>query len=374
MRRSWIALLLAVGSGYAADPAGLRMNQIQVIGTHNSYHIVPSPGVMSLIASAGKARAESLDYTRRPLPEQFGQLGIRQIELDIYADPKGGLFAKPGLRAMVEKNDKDPGPDPNVHGILDKPGFKVLHVPDVDFLSTVPTFKAGLKQIHDWSMAHPRHVPIMVLVELKEDVVPFMPTKTLKLDKDLLDAVDAEIRAIFKDGELITPDSVRGDSPSIADAITKHGWPRLDSVRGKVMFCLDNTGPLADMYVKDHAALKGRVMFAPVDEKNPAAAFFKVNDPIKDFDRIQSLVKAGFLVRTRADEATLNARKNDTARREKALASGAQYVSTDYPEARKEWSAYRVRLPGNVVARPNPVSAPKGFQDDDVENWKAKEK
>ena len=66
------------------------------------------------------------------------------------------------------------------------------------------------------------------------------------------------------------------------------------------------------------------------------------------------------MVRTRADEATRNARTNDTARRDKALESGAQFVSTDYPEPRKEWSDYKVRLPGNTVARPNPVSGPAG--------------
>src|SRR5262245_16069452 len=171
----------------------LRLNQIQVIGTHNSYHVAPAPAVMDLIAVTGKQRAESLDYTDRPLSEQFDRLGIRQIELDIYADPKGGLFARPAARDLVKKNVKDTGPDPNTGGVLNKPGFKVLHVPDVDYLSTVPTFAAGLKQVRDWSKAHPRHVPIMVLVELKADAVPLMPTKPVPFDADILDAIDAEI-------------------------------------------------------------------------------------------------------------------------------------------------------------------------------------
>lgn len=367
MCRVGLFLLVVVGACEAADPAELRLNQIQVIGSHNSYHIAPPPAVMDLIAATSKSRAESLDYTNRPLPEQFGKLGIRQIELDIYADPKGGLFANPALREMVKKNAKDAGPDPNAGGVLDKPGFKVLHVLDVDYLSTVPTFIAGLKQVREWSKVNPRHVPIVVLVELKEDVVPLMPTKAIKFDKELLDAVDAEIRSVFKDAELITPDSVRNDAGSLTEAIRKCGWPKLDAVRGKVMFCLDNSGLLTEMYVKDHPALKGRVMFAPVDEKNAAAAFFKINDPIKDFAEIQRLVKAGFLVRTRADEATLNARKNDTARRDKALASGAHFVSTDYPEARREWSEYRVRLPGDAPARPNPISAPADLKEQNVE-------
>jgi Phosphoinositide phospholipase C, Ca2+-dependent len=364
MRTTLLYAFLATATLHADD---LRLNQIQVIGTHNSYHIVPPPAVMDLIASAGKERAASLDYTHRPLPEQFDKLGIRQIELDIYADPKGGLFAKPAARGMVKKNGKDAGPDPNVNGILDKPGFKVLHVPDVDYLVTVPTFAAGLKQVREWSKAHPRHVPIMVLVELKDDVVPLMPTKAIPFDKYLLDAVDSEIRAVFKEDELVTPDRVRGEAKSLSEVIQKVGWPKLDDVRGKVLFCLDNTGELANLYAADHPALRGRVMFAPLDESNAGAVFFKVNDPVASFDRIQKLVKARFLVRTRGDEDTRNARTDSTSRRDKALASGAQFVSTDYPEPRKEWSDYQVRLPGNAVARPNPVSAPAGFKDGDVE-------
>src|SRR5947209_5695715 len=75
----------------AATAAELRLNQIQVIGTHNSYHLAPAPAVLELIATAGRSRAEGLDYTHRPLREQFARLGIRQIELDVFADPKGGL-------------------------------------------------------------------------------------------------------------------------------------------------------------------------------------------------------------------------------------------------------------------------------------------
>jgi hypothetical protein len=69
-------------------------------------------------------------------------------------------------------------------------------------------------------------------------------------------------------------------------------------------------------------------------------------------------VKRGFLVRTRADTDTIDARKNSTTRRDKALASGAQFVSTDFPVARDDFSPYRVALPGDVAARPNPVTRP----------------
>ena len=46
-------------------------------------------------------------------------------------------------------------------------------------------------------------------------------------------------------------------------------------------------------------------------------------------------------------------------RREQALASGAQYVSTDYPVRDPRFTDYRVALPGGSAARPNPVSGPE---------------
>lgn len=171
-------------------------------------------------------------------------------------------------RKSTPSINDDMDPDPNVDGVLEKPGFKVPHVPDVDYLSTVPTFAAGLRQVRDCSKAHPTRVPIVVLVELKEDVVPLMPAKALKFTKELLDTVDAKIREVFENDQLITPDLVRGKAASLPEAIDKTGWPKLDVVRDKVMFRLDNTGPLAETDIDGHRALKGRAMFAPVDESD----------------------------------------------------------------------------------------------------------
>ena len=89
-----------------------RLNQIQVIGTHNSYHIAPAPAILELVAGSSRRQAEGLDYSHRPFAEQFSDLGIRQIELDVFADPKGGLFAEPTLRKIVEGPGQGPRPRP----------------------------------------------------------------------------------------------------------------------------------------------------------------------------------------------------------------------------------------------------------------------
>src|SRR4051812_8511750 len=92
-----LAITLLAGTTSGADE--IRLNQVQVIGSHNSYHIAPHPSVMKFIAESGRGRAEGLDYTHRPLAEQFSRLKIRQIELDVFADPKGGHYASPSARA-----------------------------------------------------------------------------------------------------------------------------------------------------------------------------------------------------------------------------------------------------------------------------------
>ena len=375
-RDLWIAALIgwagASGSAVAAPPRSaidLRLNQVQVIGSHNSYHIAPTAGILELIGGYASGKAEGLDYTHPPLAEQFDRRGIRQIELDVFADPKGGLFASPYLRKMLKDRGKDPGPDPNAGGVLDRPGMKILHVQDVDFLAHAPTFVEALRQVKSWSAAHPHHVPILVLVELKDESRLMLPTKPLPFDRAMVDAVDAEILSVFDRKQIVTPDFVRGLSATLPEAIRARGWPRLDEVRGRVMFALDNEGAIRDLYAEGHPALKDRLMFVTADGPTaPEAAWFKINDTVADFDRIRQLVADGFLVRTRADADTRQSRENDPKQRDRALASGAQFVSTDYPVPDRRFSEYCVRLPGGVVARVNPVSGDPAWGKVDLES------
>ncbi len=362
-----VLVLACLAAGVAARAGEPRLNQIQVIGSHNSYHIVPAPEILTLIAAGGRRRAEGLEYTHPPLAEQFSRRGVRQVELDLYADPKGGLFADPFARKTVRGLGKEPGPDPNSSGQIARPGLKVLHVPDVDFLSTAPTFVDGLKQIRAWSQANRRHVPILILVELKADVVPTLPTRPIPFDKEQIESVESEILSVFPRSEILTPDRVRGHFDTLPESIRAQGWPALEAVRGLVMFALDNEGSVRDRYLDGHPALRDRLMFATVAAGHPAAAWFKINDPIAGFDRIQQLVKQGFLVRTRADADTRQARINDVTQRDKALASGAQFVSTDYSEPDRTLSDYSVRFPGGPVARSNPVSGDPAWKDLDLE-------
>src|SRR5687767_4496573 len=132
-------IVLSILATAAATFAGPRLNQIQVIGTHNSYHVAPHPSLAAMIRSRHGALADTLEYTHRPLAEQFERLGIRQIELDLYADPDGGLFAEP-LGVVRAAEHKLPAPPTPNSSTMSRPGIKVLHVPDFDYQTTVATF------------------------------------------------------------------------------------------------------------------------------------------------------------------------------------------------------------------------------------------
>jgi hypothetical protein len=114
------------------------------------------------------------------------------------------------------------------------------------------------------------------------------------------------------------------------------------------------------VYLEGHPSLRGRVLFTNAQPGQPDAAFIEKNDG--PAGEIAELVRMGYLVRTRTDADTKEARTNDMARRDAMVASGAQILSTDYPAAEPAmWDGhYFVALPGAKVARCDPVNAPAG--------------
>jgi hypothetical protein len=338
----------------------LKLNQIQVIGTHNSYHSGIAPNESKLWQARNADAYKGLDYQHQPLPQQFDS-GVRQIELDVYADTKGGLYAHPSGPSMVAAAKLPPDPDFDPNGVMNKPGFKVMHVQDVDYRSTCQPFTACLEQVRQWSRAHPDHVPIFILVETKQG----KPRGELHLTEpepftsSTFDALDAEIRSVFPPDEMITPDDLRGRYETLNEAVLAGNWPSLASARGKIVFLMDQRA-VGPVYLAGHHSLRGRVIFTNSTPGEPDAAFIERNEgPVSE---ITALVRKGYLVRARTDSDTKEARINDTAIRDAMIASGAQLLSTDYPvNEPARWSGnFVVTLPGKVVARCNPINAPVG--------------
>ena len=181
--------LLALAGG-CAEPYPLddelRVTDVQVIGTHNSYHVMIN-------------ELDAWNYTHAPLDEQIRDLGVRQFELDAWWDE-------------------------------DEARWNVLHIPTLDPGTTCETLRdcfedqaAGSAEVED-------HLPIVTLLELKSGGGDE--------DQLRLDALLADLSAVWPQERLLTPRQVQGDAPTLAEAVASEGWPTLREARGKAIYVL----------------------------------------------------------------------------------------------------------------------------------------
>ncbi len=331
----------------------LRLNQIQLIGSHNSYKQAIDPPLMALLRQTDSAMANALDYSHIPLSEQLS-LGLRNLELDVYADTKGGKYAQPlGLTWVKDAPSAQPY-DPNK--VMQTPGFKALHVQEVDFRSNCLTLAQCLGELRDWSAANPNHLPVFVTMNAKDDPIDRPGfTAPEPFTAEVLDALDDEIREALG-ARLLSPDEVRGDYETLEEAVRQGGWPTLAEARGRFLFILDEVGDKRAAYVKDHPSLRGRLMFANAEPGTTEAAWLIMNEAVEELSDIQKYVKEGYIVRTRADANTQEARTNDQRTFQAAKQSGAQIITTDYYQKSTHFSSdYVVHFEDGGYVRRNPL-------------------
>jgi len=342
-----------------ADGSGPRLNQVQMMGSHNSYHRELSAAEKK-VQEAQNPGSENLWYSHASIPNQLESQNIRTLELDLLPDPAGGLYTYPLIRKLT-------GQGPLTDPAMAAPGIKIMHIPDFDYNTNCDTFVLCLQQVKSWSDQHRDHVPITINLELKQsdpNVVAAGGVQSPPWDAAALDGVDREIRSVFPENRLLTADDVRKPGLTLEQSVLTKGWPMLDSVRGQVLFYFDNggAGAIRDLYRAGKPNLEGRAAFTRGPEGEPDAAITQVNDPRgANQAEIQRLVSKGYLIRTRSDEPMATIKENDVSRVGIALASGAQVVTTDFPVvgmAARYDSDFVADLPGDDPVRCNPVTAP----------------
>lgn len=348
------ATVFACLSFSALKSQPLKMNQTQVIGSHNSYKIGIEKPLLDLIV-AERPEAIGLDYAHVPITEQL-DLGLRSLEIDVVYDPKGGQFAHPKGIEMLRSQGVAALPYDSE--AMSQPGFKVLHVPDIDFRSHCPTFTGCLSDVREWSLAHSDHLPIIITINPKSAGLDRPGyAKVIPFDRQVLDALDKEIMEVFEATELITPGLVKGKSKTLRKAVLDNGWPALAAAKGKILFVFDADEELTSLYLEGDETY-ARPMFSSTTKENPHAAFFIMNDPIGQEKEIADLVKQGFMVRTRSDADTREARAGDKTRFEAAFRSGAQVISTDYYlRSLSPNKDFEIVFPGGGYSRCNPLMA-----------------
>jgi hypothetical protein len=301
----------------------LPINKIQVIGSHNSYKKAIDPALFHFFQKRDSVSASKIDYEHISLTDQLN-MGLLNLEIDVYSDEKGGRYAHPkGLDWVKGQPAFDP------QGEMLKPGFKVFHIVDLDFRSHCLTLKDGLQQLKAWSDAHPDHHPVFITIEPKDGASKSKElTEPEPFTEKTFAALDNEFKEYLGEKNIITPDVVRGKYATLNDAVRHGNWPSLKAAKGKFLFLLDAKDHKRDLYIAGHPSLKGRILFANAEPGTAEAGMMIRNNP--NDNMIPGLVKQGYIIRTRADADTQQARMNDNRDFEAAQKSGAQIITTDY--------------------------------------------
>lgn len=285
----------------------LRLNELQLKGSHNSYHLRP----------LSNDDPQWL-YDLPSLTDQLTRFGVRAVELDIHYYA-GEIW--------------------------------VYHLAGEDPRSTCARLADCLKELRAWSLANPGHQPLIVYIEPRDEwdelkIIDHLDT----LEQTLIDGWPRE--------KVFMPDDFVQGYHDVQSAMHAKGWPTLGQLRGKTIFVLLSFGDLPYKYAFDGNGLWGRRMFVTAtDTAWRHAGFVSMDEPLVQGEQIKSAVANGFLVRTRADD--LPGRGRDFwYKRNAAFNSGAQFVLTDYPDP-NYIPGYSSDIPGGTPSRCNPVTAPR---------------
>ena len=202
----------------------LRLNHLQVKGTHNSYHLKPQEETII-----------PWNYSHLPLDEQFSTQGVRAVELDVsYSAALGYL--------------------------------EVFHLGGgLDEQTTCRVFVDCLAALERWSSAHPAHHPIFIQIEVKD------APEGAELDA-LLATIETEILSVWSLERIVTPDLVKGPGRLRCETqLATTGWPTLGVVRGRALFFFDNEGTLTAQYTGGSQTSTAKLLFVPRARRTPTA-------------------------------------------------------------------------------------------------------
>lgn len=280
---------------------GVKLNEIAVMGTHNSYQLLgtlPKQGLMKTlqIISFGLVENKAV-FEMDTFTEQLEQ-GIRNLEIDIETvDDEGDV------------------------------SFIVTHKAIIDNVSSAYNLAKGLEEIAMWSDNNPGHLPVYLLIEPKDDVPSINNMKNFSLEYAL--ELDKVLRQVLGD-RLLTPQQVMGDYESFEEMRKADGWPTLKQSSGKIIVLL-HTCDVTQEYIDTDTSIKTQAMFPMLlfgDIDKPYASFILDNDPVIASENNKKTVdENNLMVRTRADDYP----DFSDERYKSADNCGSHIITTDYP-------------------------------------------
>lgn len=280
---------------------GVKLNEIAVLGTHNSYQrlaVFPKRCLLNLvnIITFGKVKNEST-FELDTVTQQLEQ-GIRNLEIDIETvDNEGDIR------------------------------FIVTHDPIFDNATTCYDFEKALEEIALWSDHNPGHIPVYLLIEPKGDVPSVKNMKSFTIDYAI--EFDKVIRRALGD-KLLSPDFVLGEYDSFKEMRENDSWPALKDCMGKIAVLLHHNN-ITDSYIALDPSIRTQAMFPMLRFEHidlPYTSFILENDPAAAVKNNKiSVEEKKVIVRTRADDYS----SFSDEKYKLAEACGSNIVSTDFP-------------------------------------------
>ena len=283
-------------SFYSFDINNTKLNEIQMLASHNSYKLKGSKlGKFFIRLFKNKKEADQLEYEYLTLTNQLN-LGIRSFELDI----------------RYRKNN-----------------FETIHVPLVDNASNALNFQLALDEINLFSSRNTNHLPIIVILEIKDDF-NFLDFNLKKIDNNKLKQLNNIILNTFTNN-LIKPKDIIQNNLSINESVNKYGWPNINNLLGKVMFVI-HASKYAKMYNNIYLPNDANLFISGyIDDVDNKDVSIIIHNNL-DVESIKKVVAKNLLVRTRIDENLSYNINNFTL----AINSNAQILTSDFLIARKD--------------------------------------
>jgi len=275
----------------------VKLNEIQMLASHNSYKKRGVPlGKLFIGLGDSFEEADALKYGYQDLTSQFA-LGIRSMEFDLR---------------------------------LRKTSFMLTHVPLVDNSSVAPDFGKALEEMKLYSINNPNHLPIIILMEIKDDWM-ILDHALQVMDTTDLEKLDDLIR-LKLGNTLFTPSQMKNENMTLRETIENDGWPSVSSLLGKIIFVL-HPGSFTEGYASLDTTNQSQAMFIGLYHTmldREYASFVVHNEP--EVDIIQAMVSDGFIVRTRLDDRLVL----DEDRYQRGIESGAQILTSDLVNGRSD--------------------------------------
>lgn len=302
---------------------GTRYDALSFLATHNSYqtrsvssYVHACNALSEIIPDLIQPGSGTLD--QETLTDQLN-VGIRSMELDVEA-------------SRVFGNTR----------------FLCMHSPVIDMSTNAYDLSLALREIALWSDNNPDHLPITLILEPKVKFVPMASLRFFNLE--YANALDVVLRESLGD-KLFTPADMLREYENFSEMRRADDWCKVRDMLGKVLVLFhydwSEKGEILNAYMAQDESFRTQAMFPlHVDSSLLNACFLAFNDPATILSLQDSLKAHHFVMRTRVDEHPLYSDE----RREQAMESAAQILTTDYPPRFRD-EAYTVSFGAGKTVR-----------------------